>query len=81
MSFNVEFVAPSKAKAIKQIEIAHLPECIRSFLTVAVGALPAADEDKPRFIKVKAMGHLCEGPSSYSVSNAQIDVSEIRTSC
>jgi hypothetical protein len=77
MSFSIDFVATSKVKAAAAIKQAHAPEAVVNFLLGAVEALPTADDDRKRFIAVKAQGHLCEGASSYAVSTANIEVREI----
>jgi hypothetical protein len=73
MSFSVEFTARNKAAARKQVEAAHLPEPVRAFLLAGVANLPAATEERPRVIRVKATGHLCTG-GDYEVSSGQLEV-------
>jgi hypothetical protein len=77
MSFHVEFVARDKAHALLLLKITYehsLPTSVRGFVTAAIENLAPAEESSPRVLKVKAVGHLCDGPGWYSDSTATIEV-------
>lgn len=75
MSFSFEFAARNKAAARALIASQSAPDCIKAFLSMALDNLR---EDGP--LSVKAAGHLCDGPGSYEVSNAQLHVAALRFS-
>lgn len=73
MSFNTEFYAANSADAMLIAEQdPSLPPPVRAFLFCALAVL---DEKTP--VYVKAVGHLCDSPSSYVFSVADIRVTPI----
>jgi hypothetical protein len=80
MSFHVEFVAATKARAKDIVKAQHLPDVVRAFVNHAIDCLADSTESHPSVVSVKAIGHLCEGSGSYSVSNANIEVRPISLS-
>lgn len=75
MSFSFEFVARSRAHAVKKLDrTTHIPEPVRDFITRALDNLPYAADT--RVIMVKASGHLSTG-NDYAVSSLNIEVRPI----
>lgn len=73
MSFNTEFYAANSADAMLIAEQdPSLPPPVRAFLFCALATI---DENLP--VYVKAVGHLCDGPSSYIFSSADIKVNPL----
>lgn len=73
MSFHVEFYAANPLDALTIVEQdPSLPPPVRAFLNCALSMLP----DDPA-VYVKAVGHLCDGPSSYIFSTADIKVNPL----
>jgi hypothetical protein len=68
MSFNFSFTAETAEDAQKIIGEEHMPECVKTFITVALSAFPG----KP--VYVKAIGHLYS--NDYTTSTADIAVGE-----
>lgn len=76
MSFSINFDAKTAGDARDLIAKAHAPDCVKEFLVDAVDNL--GDQRLTDGVRVKANGHLCDGPASYEVSTAQIEVTPIR---
>lgn len=76
MSFSVEFHARSRehAKRLLDLQSAQLPTSVLSFLKASVDAVPPVRDGFSRVFHVKAIGHLCQTPSDYAISTADIKV-------
>lgn len=68
---QLQRATPAEAKAI--VAEAHLPEPIRAYVTAGIEALEA--KHGPNVcVSVSGQGHLCDGPNSYEVTTASIEV-------
>lgn len=52
-----------------------IPQGIRSFMLAGLANLPESLADHP--VRVKAVGHLCDGRGSYTISSADVVVQPI----
>ncbi|GEC14287.1 hypothetical protein [Nitrobacter winogradskyi] len=69
MSFSFHFIARSRPHALKKLDrITHVPEAVRSFVILAINAMP--DVDDARVIEVRASGQLKPADATYSADSA-----------
>lgn len=80
MSFSLEFVAPTKARAKELVRQASLPDVVRAFLNMAIDSLPLSTEEHGQVISVRAMGHLALTSEWYPHSTATLEVKPISLS-
>ncbi len=77
MSWNIEFVSPSKAAAVKELmhprlqEARGLPIAIREQVITMIEML--TEQDQRSFVHIKTYGHL-SGESSAAAANRTIEV-------
>jgi hypothetical protein len=76
MSFSLNFAAASAERARELVSEAHLPDCVKEFILVAIEGARFNARDSAVYF-VKADGHLCDDGQSYAVSTAHIDVHTI----
>ena len=68
MSFSFEFIAATAEDAEKILAEENAPECVKTFINVALSAFPG------KAVHVKANGHLYA--KDYTTSTANISVGE-----
>ena len=74
MSFSFSFHAHSRHDAIEALNLQHAPEPVKDFIRANLHNMR-----HDGIVHVSAVGHLCDGPSSYEPGTCTINITPLIT--